>query len=914
MSATHLHKTVDMALGQQTREVELSTPASSNDATDIVQLARRLSDESKCLGNMSPFEGPEGGELDPNSEKFDSKAWARQFYNTLYASDRVRVMGVAYENLHVFGYGSDTDFQNTVGNWPFKLPELAHRLMGNRGQKVDILRDFEGLIRPGEMVCVLGPPGSGCSTLLKTIAGDTHGLNIGEESKLNYNGIPQESLRSIFRGEAIYTAEVDTHYPMLSVETTLYFAALARSPYSLLTGISREKYAGHMRDVVMSQLGISHIRATKVGDDFVRGVSGGERKRVTIAEATLSGAPLQCWDNSTRGLDSANAIEFCRTLRTQATVFGVASLVAIYQAPQSAYDCFDSVCVLYEGRQIYFGHANQAQMYFERLGFLCPEGMSTPDFLTSMSSVSQRTPVPGRENTVPRTPEDFVKVWMLSNERKELLGRISDYNTEHPLMSDSYQQFAEQRRLEKSRKQRVRSPYTMSYWRQIQLCLWRDWQRLKADPSVPIVMLAMNLAEAVIVASIFFKLGNNTSSFYARGAAIFLLIILNAFGSLLEIIGLYAKRNIVEKHKRYVLYHPSAEAIASMIMDMPYKLANCLLTVILYYFMVNLRREPGRFFFFLLNSFFVALSMSMFYRLFASLTKTIEQALAPASVILIAMVLYTGFAIPVEYMRGWGSWIRWINPAYYGFESAMLNEFVGVRFPCDQMVPTGPEYADIPNSAMTCAVKGARPGEKFVDGAEYVRVAFGYVNSSKWRNLGILVAFTIGLCVAHLVVSELVAAARSKGEVLVFKRGALREQRKKTVVADEEHQVPPVRQNGLDKEKDATEASVEKQTSILHWQDVSYTVKTGGGDRLILDNVDGWVKPGSLTALMGVSGVSTFTSNMRTRLLTTSQAGKTTLLDVLASRVTMGVVTGDMLVDAAPRRSQCSGRNQLLRH
>lgn len=67
------------------------------------------------------------------------------------------------------------------------------------------------------------------------------------------------------------------------------------------------------------------------------------RKRVTIAEATLSGAPLQCWDNSTRGLDSANAVQFCKTLRTSAEFFKTTSVVAIYQAPQSAYDQFDKV-------------------------------------------------------------------------------------------------------------------------------------------------------------------------------------------------------------------------------------------------------------------------------------------------------------------------------------------------------------------------------------------------------------------------------------------------------------------------------------------------------------------------------------------------------------------------------------------
>jgi ATP-binding cassette subfamily G (WHITE) protein 2 (PDR) len=208
------------------------TPSLSSDM-ELVNLACRVSAESRASWAPSPFDAPNGGSLDPNSESFDARAWAKQFYNTLYASDPVRVMGVAYKDLNVFGYGSDTDFQNTVGNWSFKLPELARCLTGNRDQKVDILRDFEGLVRPGEMVCVLGPPGSGCSTLLKTISGDTHGLHVGELSKLNYDAISPEILRSIFRGEAVYTAETDVHYPMLDIETTLYFAALARPPYSI---------------------------------------------------------------------------------------------------------------------------------------------------------------------------------------------------------------------------------------------------------------------------------------------------------------------------------------------------------------------------------------------------------------------------------------------------------------------------------------------------------------------------------------------------------------------------------------------------------------------------------------------------------------------------------------------------------
>lgn len=93
-----------------------------------------------------------------------------------------------------------------------------------------------------------------------------------------------------------------------------------------------------MRDVMMAIFGISYTVDTRVGNDFVRGVSGGERKRVSIAEAALTGAKLQCWDNTTRGLDSGNAVNFCKSLRIQADHLGVAAAVAIYQAPQSAYD------------------------------------------------------------------------------------------------------------------------------------------------------------------------------------------------------------------------------------------------------------------------------------------------------------------------------------------------------------------------------------------------------------------------------------------------------------------------------------------------------------------------------------------------------------------------------------------------
>lgn len=188
------------------------------------------------------------------------------------------------------------------------------------------------------MSCKVSPLYSGCSTFLKTIAGETHGFFVEESSEINYQGISPKRMHNDFRGEAIYTAEVDVHFPQLTVGQTLDFAASARAPRNIPGGVDRPEYSRLIRDVIMAVFGISHTVNTRVGNDFIRGVSGGERKRVSIAEAALGGAPLQCWDNSTRGLDSANAIEFCKTLRQSTELSGTTAVVAIYQAPQSAYD------------------------------------------------------------------------------------------------------------------------------------------------------------------------------------------------------------------------------------------------------------------------------------------------------------------------------------------------------------------------------------------------------------------------------------------------------------------------------------------------------------------------------------------------------------------------------------------------
>ncbi|KAG9511939.1 putative ABC multidrug transporter, partial [Aureobasidium melanogenum] len=868
-------------------ELEPAESASGSEGAyernEKVQDIARVLSRTMSQAPDDPFNYEEDSPLNPNGPNFSAREWVKAMYKMNQREGvQQRTAGIAFKDLNVHGFGAESDYQKTVSNIAFEAVSGIKKLMGqSKPRRIDILRDFEGVVNPGEMLVVLGPPGSGCSTFLKTLTGETHGFNVDEKSYLNYQGIEAKDMNTKYRGEAIYTAEVDVHFPNMTVGDTLYFAARARAPKTVPGGLTKVKWAEANRDMIMATFGISHTINTRVGNDFIRGVSGGERKRVSIAEAALSGAPLQAWDNSTRGLDSANAVEFCKTLRLSSEFFGSTPMVAIYQAPGAAYDLFDKVIVLYEGRQIFFGATTEARAYFESLGFQCPDRQTDADFLTSMTSPQERVVRQGWESRAPRTPDEFAACWKASAQRQRLMQEIDEFDRKYPFGGESQQAFAASRKAQKAKGQRTGSPYTLSYAQQVKLCLWRGFRRLIGDPSLTFTQLIGNFIMALVIGSLFYNLDDGTDSFYSRGALLFFAILMNAFGSALEILTLYAQRPIVEKHSRYALYHPSAEAFASMLTDMPYKLMNAIIFNLTLYFMTNLRRAPGPFFFFLLVSFFLTLTMSMLFRTIASVSRTLSQAMAPAAILILAIVIFTGFTIPTRYMLGWSRWINYLDPVAYGFEALMINEFHDRDFPCSAPVPL---YGTYDQGTQVCNVVGAVAGQNFVSGDAYINSSFQYYHSHKWRDFGIVIAFMVGLMFAYLGATELISAKKSKGEVLVFRRGHAPAALTKTSSDD-------IEAAGAGKavaEKQYNDSNpadiIQKQTAVFHWEDVCYDIKIKKEDRRILNHVDGWVKPGTLTALMGVSG-----------------AGKTTLLDVLATRVTMGVISGDMFVDGRQR-------------
>jgi ATP-binding cassette, subfamily G (WHITE), member 2, PDR len=159
----------------------------------IVQaLARQYTAQSHASVLGDPFTADENSHLNPNSPHFKASAWAKSVVNMVQDQGAsFRTSGICYQNMNVYGFGEATDYQKTVSNIWLSATGLVRRAMGSGQRRIDILRSFDGVVRKGEMLVVLGPPGSGCSTLLKTIAGETSGLYIDDNAYFNYQGKSQ---------------------------------------------------------------------------------------------------------------------------------------------------------------------------------------------------------------------------------------------------------------------------------------------------------------------------------------------------------------------------------------------------------------------------------------------------------------------------------------------------------------------------------------------------------------------------------------------------------------------------------------------------------------------------------------------------------------------------------------------------
>jgi ATP-binding cassette subfamily G (WHITE) protein 2 (SNQ2) len=219
----------------------------------------------------------------------------------------------------------------------------------------------------------------------------------------------------------------------------------------------------------------------------------------------------------------------------------------------------------------------------------------------------------------------------------------------------------------------------------------------------------------------------------------------------------------------------------------------------------------------------------------------------------------------------------------YSFEAVETNEFSGRTMECspDQLVPQGP---GVDPAYQGCALPGSPPNSNSVPGADYLQTSFNYSRSNLWRNFGVVIAFSILYLVVTVVGTETLSFVKGGGGALVFKKNKRAKKAVKEETTDEEKVVAGESSGNSSETATANEEealeSISSSESVFTWKDVEYTVPYQGGERKILNKVNGYAKPGVMVALVGASG-----------------AGKTTLLNTLSQRQSTGVVGGEMLVD-----------------
>ncbi|KAI9569434.1 pleiotropic drug resistance ABC transporter [Boletus coccyginus] len=729
-------------------------------------------------------------------------------------------------------------------------------------------RSSSGVLKPGEMCLVLGCPGAGCSTFLKTIANQRDGY-ADVRGDVRYAGIDATEMAKYYKGEVAYNQEV---------AQTMEFALSTKTPgpNGRLSGVSRKEFDIMVQDAILKMLNISHTHQTLVGDEFVRGVSGGERKRVSIAEMMATRARVQCWDNSTRGLDASTALDFVRNLRVMTDVLGQTTFVSLHQASDSIYELFDKVLILDKGRQVYFGPTSEARVYFENLGYRPLPRQSTPDYLTRCTDPNERQFADDQsERDMPSSPEGLESVFYGSPTHTELQRSRGEFQLRMETEKEDQETFRAAVLADKKRGVSQKSPYTLGFVGQVKALTIRQFRVRLQDRFQLTASFGMDTILALVIGDAFLNLPHTADGAFTRGSVIFIGLLVICFQAFSE----------PTSRSASAFTGPLPWYFSNFFSDIPFSAVRVFIFDVIVYFMPGLARSAGGFFTFHLFVYLSYLAMQGFFRTFGLLCISFDSAFRLAIFFLPNIVQYTGYMIPTFQMNRWLFWIAYLNPLSYAWAGAMENEFMRTSLICDgsYVVPrNGPgmtKYPDDLGPNQVCTLFGAQPGSDVIIGNEYLAAAHGISTADIWRrNLVVIIGFLIFFLITQVLTIEYFSPKMFGGSINIYAK----EDKETRALNEIQRKKMARRHEKLDDEKTQRQSRCEDKRAFT-WENVNYRVPVPGGTRRLLHDVCGYVKPGTLTALMGASG-----------------AGKTTCLDVLAQRKNVGVITGDILVDGRP--------------
>ncbi|XP_021684676.2 ABC transporter G family member 32 isoform X2 [Hevea brasiliensis] len=781
----------------------------------------------------------------------------------------------------------------TIPNFICNMTEAFLRQLriyqGNRS-KLTILDNISGIIRPSRLTLLLGPPSSGKTTMLLALAGRL-GCNLQTSGKITYNGYSLNEF--VAPRTSAYVSQQDWHVAEMTVRETLDLAGRCQgvgSKYDMLLELARrEKIAGikpnedldiFMKSLalggqetslvveyIMKILGLDTCADTLVGDEMLKGISGGQKKRLTTGELLIGPARVLFMDEISNGLDSSTTYQIIKYLRHSTCSLDGTTVISLLQPAPETYELFDDVILLCEGQIVYQGPRDSVLDFFSSMGFHCPQRKNVADFLQEVTSKKDQEQYwfanrPYRY----MPPGKFVQAFRAYQTGKSLYEELEvpfDKRYNHPAALSISRFGVKQSELLK-----------ISF----------NWQKLlmKRNSFIYVFKFIQLLIVALITMSVFFRTTMHHGTIYDGGifvGALYFSMVIILFNGFTEVSMLVAKLPMLYKHRDLRFYPSWAYTIPAWILSMPTSLMESGLWVAVTYYVIGYDPDITRFFRqFLLYFFLHQMSIALF-RVIGSLGRNMIVANTFGSFAMLVVMALGGYIISREYIPSWWIWGFWVSPLMYAQNAASVNEFLGHSW--------DKRAGNDTNLSL---------GEALLRARSLFPESYWY-----WIGVGALVGYTILL---NILFTFFLAHLNPWG-------------RQQAVVSKEELQEKEKRQKGENvvielreylQHSDSLNGKYFKQrgmvlpfqplsmsfSNVNYFVDVPVELKQQGivEDRLqLLVNVTGAFRPGVLTALVGVSG-----------------AGKTTLMDVLAGRKTGGTIEGSICISGYPKKQETFAR------
>ncbi|CAN6457634.1 unnamed protein product [Victoria cruziana] len=502
-----------------------------------------------------------------------------------------------------------------------------------------ILKGISGAVKPAEMLAMLGPSGSGKTTLLTALGGRLGGKLTGS---ITYNGVPFRN--SVKRCMGFVTQD-DVLHPHLTVMETLVFTAQLRLPNSMT---AQEKVS--QAESVISELGLSGCRNSVIGGDFLRGVSGGERKRVSVGQEMLINPSLLLLDEPTSGLDSTTAQRLVSTLAGLAKG-GRTVVMTIHQPSSRLYYLFNKVLLLSDGHPLYFGQASGALDYFSSIGHSPSVAMNPADFLLDLANG-----ISGDESIDQRaTKQALVAAYIEQLDpcvREEARGAIEAVDTENP-----------EGRTKEKRKGDEKQ-FQTTWWQQFTILLKRALKERRHE-SFSGLRVFQVLMVAFLSGLLWWR--SETSQLQDQVGLLFFCTGFWGFYPLFQAIFTFPEeRKMLIKERASGMYRLSSYFMAYTAADLPMELVLPTIFMIITYWMGGLNPSAFRFFVTLFSILFSVLVVEGLGLMLGAVLMNVKTASTLASVIMLTFMLAAGFY--VQRVPVFISWIKYISVMHYTYK------------------------------------------------------------------------------------------------------------------------------------------------------------------------------------------------------------------------------------------------------